>query len=457
MNHPHTIFYSWQSDETAKTNAKTNRYFVEDALKRAAKKLGRDEIGVVEVDRDTKGVSGTPDIAATIFGKIDAADGFVGDVSIINPGADDEGWRLTPNPNVLLELGYAKKSLGPERVVLVMNTAGGDISKLPFDLQGRRVTPYHLLRGATKEERKEVRDRLVEGLYHALKALVDLGSAGASDDQEIQESQLERAETELVTWMNESRARFYQLVGTETFESYKDVDESGQYVLPKIYRYGLQEVAYVVVPATPLDIRGRSRLGSLKAAELDYTGWPILAVLNEAADSSLRPRLVKGSLERLALTGDKNPFSSDFWRADGSGRVYLVSGYSEDFTDRAGTLIDISRPIWRIAEALLHAGRYAKEVSGDEADIVFKARLHGLRGRRLGYIDKSRDQTYKDRTSHEEMFEGSMTTNPREIDERLAVLVHEFLIPFYEMFGLYEVHPQNVQQTIETFKTIRIR
>src|ERR1043165_3134248 len=38
-------------------------------------------------DRDTSGVPGSPDIAATIFDKIKAADIFVGDVSFINQGA----------------------------------------------------------------------------------------------------------------------------------------------------------------------------------------------------------------------------------------------------------------------------------------------------------------------------------------------------------------------------------
>ena len=37
------------------------------------------------LERDTAGVAGTPDIAATIFRKIDECHVFVGDVSVINP------------------------------------------------------------------------------------------------------------------------------------------------------------------------------------------------------------------------------------------------------------------------------------------------------------------------------------------------------------------------------------
>ena len=94
------IFYSWQSDLP---NA-TNRSFIEKALENAAKAIRNDDSISVEpvIDRDTAGVPGSPDIATTIFQKIEKADVFVCDVSFINQGTDA---RQTPNPNVLLELG----------------------------------------------------------------------------------------------------------------------------------------------------------------------------------------------------------------------------------------------------------------------------------------------------------------------------------------------------------------
>src|ERR1700678_4537311 len=100
----HIIFYSWQSDLP---NA-CNRGFIQDCLGDAIKQLHAAEESALEpaLDRDTRGVSGSADIAATIFTKIRASDVFVGDVSIINPGRSGE-CRPTPNPNVLAELGYA--------------------------------------------------------------------------------------------------------------------------------------------------------------------------------------------------------------------------------------------------------------------------------------------------------------------------------------------------------------
>jgi hypothetical protein len=63
------IFYSWQSDLA---NA-TNRGFIEKALENAAKFIRNDDSIKVEpvIDRDTKDVPGSPDIAHTIFDKIE--------------------------------------------------------------------------------------------------------------------------------------------------------------------------------------------------------------------------------------------------------------------------------------------------------------------------------------------------------------------------------------------------
>src|SRR5262249_19893931 len=122
------VFYSWQSDLP---NA-CNRSFIQRALEDAAATIKADDTVEIEpvVDRDTLGVPGAPDIASTIFAKITAADVFVADVSIVNRGDR----RATPNPNVLIELGYALRTLGHQRIIPVFNSAFGKIEELPFDL-----------------------------------------------------------------------------------------------------------------------------------------------------------------------------------------------------------------------------------------------------------------------------------------------------------------------------------
>lgn len=154
------IFYSWQSD----LPNPTNRRFIGDALGKVAKAIHQDDSIQVEpvIDRDTQDVAGSPDIANTIFDKIKNCQIFVCDVSIINQGSDR---RLAPNPNVLVELGYALGILGWERVVLVINTAFGTIESLPFDLRMRRVINYELPQEIEKTNaRRELEGKLKTSL-----------------------------------------------------------------------------------------------------------------------------------------------------------------------------------------------------------------------------------------------------------------------------------------------------
>jgi hypothetical protein len=159
-----TIFYSWQSDlENA-----DNRNLIEEALNRSLKAIRQDGTVTIEpvLDRDTTGIPGSPSISHSIFDKISFADVFVADVSIINRG---ENRRLTPNPNVLTELGYAVGKLGWHRIVLVQNTEYGSPDDLPFDLRGRRVVTYTYRRSKDKDKKSESRGLLQGRLETALR------------------------------------------------------------------------------------------------------------------------------------------------------------------------------------------------------------------------------------------------------------------------------------------------
>lgn len=170
---PLKIFYSWQSD----LPEKRGRFFVQDVLERAIKALNRDYVideperdsvqkERIVLDHDTKGVSGIPDLAATIFDKIAQSDVFVADVSFIARNDDNE--RLLPNPNVLIELGYALGKLGSDKIILVMDTERGGGESLPFDLRHKR----HPIGFSSNSELAEERKQLTTKLAAALKPFV---------------------------------------------------------------------------------------------------------------------------------------------------------------------------------------------------------------------------------------------------------------------------------------------
>ena len=148
------IFYSWQSDLP---NSET-RSFIQSCIDAATKALC--DTVYIEADRDTKGEYGTPD--KTIFSKIDDCDIFVADVSIVNKyeskNPEDEGVRFTPNPNVLVELGYAATVVGWENIICLFDSDYGVPKDLPFDIDHRRVTCYSLKENEKADERKRIRD-----------------------------------------------------------------------------------------------------------------------------------------------------------------------------------------------------------------------------------------------------------------------------------------------------------
>src|SRR5262249_46303628 len=129
--------------------------------------LGLQDAERPEVDHDTKGTAGWVDINSAILAKIAASAIFVADVTPIATSPDG---KALPNPNVLVELGYALGKGGYERMIPVMNTASGFIpDQLPFDLKYRRTMRYELSTTATAAQRTKAKERLVEELVAAFK------------------------------------------------------------------------------------------------------------------------------------------------------------------------------------------------------------------------------------------------------------------------------------------------
>ncbi|CRI57142.1 hypothetical protein [Pseudomonas sp. CCOS 191] len=193
------VFYSWQSDSPGNTN----RNFIQQALETAIADIHKDDTTDVEpvIDRDTLGLAGSPDISHSIFEKIDAASVFVCDVSIIDPSTA----RPTPNPNVLIELGYAIKALGWNRIIMVMNTTFGGPEKLPFDLRSKRITTYAIASDAAEKapHRRGLASTFVVALNTIFQSLgaraqaADASNATGSQPRSVDTALFERFRTEL--------------------------------------------------------------------------------------------------------------------------------------------------------------------------------------------------------------------------------------------------------------------
>lgn len=175
-----TIFFSWQSD----TKSRVGRGFIEKALNTAVKELHAklsveepDRDTELKIDKDTAGVAGSPPIVDTIFTKIDKATAVVVDVTFAGqrPNGDP-----TPNPNVLIEYGYALKSRTHHRVIGVMNKAFGDpnTEQMPFDMRHlRRPIVYDLPETATSAEISRELKTVTRIFVDAIEAVLRLPGA----------------------------------------------------------------------------------------------------------------------------------------------------------------------------------------------------------------------------------------------------------------------------------------
>lgn len=159
------IFYSWQSDLTDKYN----RNFIEDCLKAAIRKFNKNynitSFSPVRVDKNTQGLSGTPNIADTIFKKIEQSAAFIGDISYISNAER----KKVSNPNVMIEMGYAFSCLGDSKVINIINTHYGDANELPFDLKHKRWPIQYNFNPLTSTEDKKIqKEHLTNSIYDQL-------------------------------------------------------------------------------------------------------------------------------------------------------------------------------------------------------------------------------------------------------------------------------------------------
>lgn len=161
------LFYSWQSDRPSDLC----RNFIAEALKAAVDKIRQTREVIVVVDADTQGVAGTPAVSETILRKIETCDGFLADLTLV---ASTSGGKTSPNPNVLIEYGYALKAKGSGHVILAMNTAFGAPDTLPFDLRHLRFPlQYEASENLPAGERRQRRAQFAERLVVALNAVID--------------------------------------------------------------------------------------------------------------------------------------------------------------------------------------------------------------------------------------------------------------------------------------------
>jgi hypothetical protein len=119
-------------------DVKGNKPYLNKILEEFVK--NNDDYRLISAERDRKN---SKEISTDILNKIKGSDYFVADISVINPRDVETGVRITSNPNVLYELGFATALDDTINSILVCNEdTVSNIKELPFDIRNRPIIYY---------------------------------------------------------------------------------------------------------------------------------------------------------------------------------------------------------------------------------------------------------------------------------------------------------------------------
>lgn len=411
------IFYSWQSD----LPNSTNRGFIQRALERAAQSIGNDPAIAVEpvVDRDTTGVPGSPDIADTIFEKIDSCQVFVCDVSIINP---NDGQRPTPNPNVLLELGFALKRLGWSYIIMIFNSARSRVEHLPFDLRTKRVTVYSVQEDDPDKAGK--RHQLESQLVAALQRILQYRDRSISSDTSIEYNGQPTEED--LSWRDQMRVEALEGFAQSGFSTYVE--------------------AFVTLSQPRINYSPAELLRVAHSSMIHTFRWPV--GIMDLNPGPLKPRPTSSGIVNTVIRKGK---SYDFWALRQDGSFYLLQTLFEDSQGATDQLFFNTR-IVRTTEMLMYLARLYEGLNVPENTTAnFILRHVGLAGRRIS-ATSNRPMLHSPGPASEKEIESTITIDLSTLDESLSQHVQNLLNPVFMIFDFFQLGQEMYDQIVTDFK-----
>jgi hypothetical protein len=426
-----TIFYSWQSD----SHPKTNHRFIKECLEDAVKQLveGSHVDVAPRVDHDMKDVHGDQDVVPTILRKIDDCDVFVADVTIV--AATDEGKNL-PNPNVLLELGYAYKAAGPNRIIKIMNTAYGHPELgLPFDLAHKRWPyTYTLEETANKERRQKVKQELSRDLAEMI--LLIRENEGEKRPGLPTPSQFDQ----LHQFLTESREGLTSLVR----ERRETLPDCGWYSL-----------SFCFDPPPSNSLPTRPFLDQILDSNPCLTGWPLWLDTRGFDAPELRP-FVHGDCWEVFLDTSSEPLKHiDYWRASARGFFSHVKALEDDIPWKERGPIPLETfeyavMLRRIAEAIVCSLAFAEKLGVSDGTVFFHFSVDRLRGRRLSSWGTPGAMTMNRSTCRQEEYSAQLQYKANTPVTAIAGIVDDLSKSLICQFGGFVAGPHFIHELVKS-------
>jgi hypothetical protein len=301
----------------------------------------------------------------------------------------------------------------------------------------RRPTPESAEPGSAVEWR-DLLDRCVragrDDLLDAIRGVLD---GRGERSLPVEPTSLERLEA----WTQAGTARWKALAPTV---------KNGELLDPP----GIYTVAYQIEGDIPP--RTPSEMLEVLRGIPGYTGWRPWWVPSR---DGIRPYQFDGVIECYhGLEGNKrivDPAHADFWRASTQGQLLLIRGFDEDSSPERvspGTAFDLTLPVWRIGECLMHAATLASRLVEESRPITFDISWSGLRDRELIHLERRR-LLFPGHVARQDSFAASLTVDSNKIADQLPELLHGLLHPLYQLFDFFELPKMLVDEEVQRMRS----
>lgn len=192
----------------------------------------------------------------------------------------------------------------------------------------------------------------------------------------------------------------------------------------------------------------------LRGSVVRHTGWPPFWFPTR---EGIVPYPIDGAVE-CWLGGDpqipvgtRDAAHSDFWRISPNGLAFLLRGYQEDGSEARrpgrqaaapGTLFDLTFPVWRVGEVMLHAASLARNLVEGPATINFVVHYNGLSGRALASLSGLR-LMWNTRIARQDSITLRTRIDAAAIGPNLPEIIQPLLAPLYGLFDFADL-PMNL-------------
>lgn len=203
--------------------------------------------------------------------------------------------------------------------------------------------------------------------------------------------------------------------------------------------HGHYAVGYQLIHDDLRPVASPALLDRLQAGVVRYTGWPPFWVPHV---QDLAPYPYEGTIEcTMARGGQSDPGHADFWRANPEGQFFLLRGFQEDARGEGqepGATLELTTPVWRMGEILLHAASMARQFEAPDAKVVFCVRWSGLAGRTLVSHANRHWADLENFSARQNVFQNQTIVQADQVADSLPEIVAPLLQPFYALFNFFD-------------------